>query len=254
VIALAAALAVAFAYAYAVRIYRRRLPQRAFPLTRSTAFYAGTALMAIALSPAMDVRADTSFAMHMLQHLLLAFAAPPLLLLGAPLLLLVTVLPRAGARRITALASSRAGRILFAPLTGFLAFVFVLWGTHFSPLYELALERPGVHAIEHALFFGSAMLFWSAVVQVGYAPHPVPFPARMLFLFLAIPQGAFVAFALAASRTALYPHYVHTLGAAALADQRAGADLMWILGGFLLFAAFMCEAGAWAVAERRAPA
>lgn len=250
-IAIALSVAATALYCWGAARYRRRFPQRAFPLYRIAAFCTGALVAAAALSPAFDALADRSFAWHMLQHLMLALIAPPLALLGAPWLLLVASTPPAAARAITRIAHSTAGQALLAPVTGWLCLIFVLWGAHFSPLYEAALEQRGVHAIEHLLFGVSALLFWSAVVQVGYSPRPVAFPARMLFLFLALPQGAFVAFAIGASRHPLYPHYAQLLGnAAALADQRNGADVMWIAGGLLLFLAFMCEAGAWAYAER----
>jgi cytochrome c oxidase assembly factor CtaG len=242
-------------YLAGVRSYRRRFPQREFSNARVAYFGTGLLLLALAFFPAADALADRSFLWHMAQHLMLMLIVPPLLLLGAPLLLLVAATPRTFAAAIARAAHSPPGLALLAPVTGWLGFVFVLWVTHFSPLYESALEHPVLHALEHALFFGSGLLFWNAVVQVGYAPRPVAYPARMLYLFLALPQGAFAAFAIGASRHALYAHYAATLGpAAALNDQRAGADLMWIAGGFLLFCAFMIEAATWAAVERRAVA
>jgi cytochrome c oxidase assembly factor CtaG len=251
VIAVAFGVAAIAAYLFAFRAYMRRYPHRAFSPLRAIAFVAGCALLTAALLPWADARADSSFAAHMLQHIVMLLIAPPLILLGAPLLLAIAASPRDVARKITGFANSSFGHALFSPVTAWLLYVFVLWGAHFSPLYELALEYPAVHVFEHVLFIGSALLFWNAVVQVGYAPRPVPYAARMFYLFLAIPQGAFLGFALNATRSVLYPHYASTLGSAALEDQHSGADIMWILGGFLLFVSFMCTAGAWAAAERR---
>lgn len=242
-------------YLLGVSGYARRFPDRAFSFWRIAAFVAGVTFMTVALLPPIDRLADSSFAAHMLQHVVLMLIAPPLMLLGAPLLLLVAVPPAHIARRITAFANSRFGHVLFAPLTGWLAFVAVLWFSHFSPLYERALEVPAVHVLEHGLFIFAAFLFWSAVVQVGYAPRPVPFAVRMLFVFLAIPQGAFLGLAIYAARGVLYPHYL--IGHSpelALADQQNGGAVMWIMGGFLLFVAFMLTAGAWAASERGAEA
>lgn len=242
-------------YLRGVTLYGRRFPARAFSFWRIAAFVAGTTLLALALSAPVDALGERSFAAHMVQHVVLMLAAPPLVLLGAPLLLLIAVPNAAVARRITAFADSAFGRVLFAPLTGWLAFVGVLWFSHFSPLYESALVHPEVHVVEHALFLGAAFLFWNAVVQVGYAPRPVPFPARMLFVFLAIPQGAFLGLAIYAARGILYPHYaIGRSAASALADQQNGGAVMWIAGGFLLFLAFMATCAAWAASERRAEA
>jgi putative membrane protein len=240
-------------YLYGVALYRRRYPYRPFSPLRVASFVAGAALMTAVLLPPADALADRSFTAHMAEHMVLLLVAPPLMLLGAPLLLLVAVTPQRVARRITAFAQSPFGHALFSPITGFLAYVGVLWGIHFTEFYEWALTYPAVHVVEHLLFIITGFLFWSTVVQVGYAPRAVPYPARMLYLFLAIPQGAFLGFALGATRTILYPHYLTAWGnlPSALLDQHNGADVMWIGGGFLLFCAFMLTASAWAVAERR---
>lgn len=238
-------------YLYAAGRYNARFPDRAFSGWRTAAFISGVVLMTLVLLPPIEPLSDTSFAWHMMQHVTLILIGPPLLLLGAPLLLAVAVPPPAIARRLGAVAGSAAGRVIFAPITGWLLFVAVLWLSHFSPLYEAALEHPAVHVFEHALYVSVALLFWSSVVQVGYTPRPLPYPARMLYLFLAIPQGAFLGLAIYAARSVMYPHYLRDLTPAlALADQRNGGAIMWLAGGFILFVAFMCTAAAWASAER----
>jgi putative membrane protein len=240
-------------YAYGVVQFNARYPDRAYPFWRIAAFACGAALMTAVLSPPVDSLADRFFAWHMMQHVVLTLVGPPLMLLGAPLLLVVALPPPRIARRIAGFAQSPAGHAIFAPITGWILFVAVLWASHFSPLYEAALEHPGVHVAEHALYVTAAFLFWASVVQVGYVPRPVPFAARMLYLFLAIPQGAFLGLAIYAARHVLYSHYAAVAGVgAALADQQNGGAVMWIAGGFLLFVAFMCTAGAWAAAERGA--
>ncbi|HZT11545.1 MAG TPA: cytochrome c oxidase assembly protein [Candidatus Baltobacteraceae bacterium] len=252
-IALFACVLAAALYLLGVRTYRRRFPGRAFSVWRVAAFLAGDAILVAALSPQADAASEASFAAHMFQHVVLWLVAPPLMLLGAPLLVLVGALPTHAARRFTHFADSGAGRALFSPITAWLLYVFVLWGAHFSPLYEAALEHPAVHALEHALFLAVAFLFWGTVVQVGYVPRPLGFAPRAFMLFFTIPQGAFLGFALGASRDVLYASYLHRWGSvdAALLDQHNGADVMWILGGFILFVAFMCTAGAWASHEHR---
>jgi cytochrome c oxidase assembly factor CtaG len=241
----------AVVYLYGVGLYNDRFPERAYSPWRITAFLCGITIMVVVLLPPVDTLAQTSFAWHMTQHVGMMLIGPPLLLLGAPLLLAVAVPPPHVARRLTRAANGTVGHAIFAPITGWLLFVGVLWMSHFTPLYESALVHPAVHVFEHLLYVTTALLFWACVVQVGYTPRPVPYPARMLYLFLAIPQGAFLGLALYAARTVLYPHYLNDRTfALALADQQNGGAVMWIAGGFLLFIAFMCTAAAWAAAER----
>jgi putative membrane protein len=251
---IAASALIAALYLYGVALYRERFPERAFPQWRLAAFFTGVLVMTAVLLPPIDPLAETSFAWHMTQHVALMLIGPPLLLLGAPLLLLVAVPPAKIARRLTGAASSPVGNALFAPITGWLLFVAVLWMSHFTPLYEAALVHPAIHVLEHLLYIGTALLFWASVVQVGYTPRPLPYPARMLYLFLAIPQGAFLGLALYAAHKVLYPHYLFDrTPATALADQQNGGAVMWIAGGLLLFIAFMCTAAAWAAAEHTDP-
>jgi cytochrome c oxidase assembly factor CtaG len=250
---LALSVAAVALYLWAVGSYDRRFPQHRYSFLRIGAFISGIAVLTVALLPFADAMADRSFTAHMVQHLAIMLVAVPLVLLGAPLLLIVAVPPARTARRFTAFAHGAWGKALFAPLTGWIALVAVLWAAHFSPLYEAALQHPAVHVFEHVLFIGTAFLFWGAIVQVGYAPRPVPFAARMLYLFLAIPQGAFLGLAIYSSRSVLYAHYLLASNATtALTDQQTGGAVMWMAGGFIMFAAFMLTAAAWAMSERAA--
>lgn len=239
-------------YLWAVREYGERFPQRRYSYGRMAYFVSGVVLTIGVLLPPADAAADGSLAAHMVQHIVLTLVGPPLVLLGAPLLLCVSLPPPRVSRAIAHALQRPAARVLFAPVTGWCALVAALWVAHFSPLYEAALEHEWIHVTEHGMFLATAMLFWMAVVQVGYAPHPLAFPARMLYLFLAIPQGAFLGLAVYAAGRVLYPHYalgrtfVQTMN-----DQRSGGEIMWIGGGLILFAAFMITAGVWATRERR---
>ncbi len=252
IVVLPSAIAIA-AYVFAAAAYRKRLPHRAFPVWRYACFALGAIAMAVALSPWGDRAADASFTAHMLQHLTLMLIGPPLVLLGAPLLLAAAVAPPAIARTFGRLLHLEVARVVLSPVAGFFAFVAVLWLAHLTPLYEASLEHPALHVLEHVAFIGSALLFWIWVVPSGSLPRPVAYPVRLFLPFLAIPQGAFLAVVLQSARNVLYPHYLASESVArAMADQRAGAELMWLGGGTLLFAAFVAVASEWAARERGA--
>jgi len=236
-------------YLWAVRRYRELYPARGFEPWRVCVFVLGCMCFGAALSAPVDVLTDRSFAAHMVQHVALMLIAPPLVLLGAPLLLSVAVPKRDSARVVAGVANHPVAHALFAPIVGWVLFVGVLWGVHFSPLYESALESGSVHVLEHVLFITAAFLFWLPVVQVGFVPRPVSFPARMLYLVLMFPQGAFLGLAIYGSQHVLYPHYAAVLGSAAMADQQNGGAIMWIAGGMIMFAAFMLVAASWARSE-----
>jgi ubiquinol-cytochrome c reductase cytochrome c subunit len=218
------------------------------------AFGAMIAVLYLALEPPLEPLADGSFLAHMAQHMLLVYVAAPLFLLSAPMMLLLGSLDVAKARRLGRFLRGTFWRSLTFPVFTWLFFMAVMWGAHFSPLYELALTNPAIHILEHALFLTAAILFWQAIIHIGPVSWPMNFPLRVVYVFLAIPQGAFLGLALYQTSMTLYPHYVVTHGgsvAAALADQHAGGALMWIVGGLLLFVVFMVVVAMWGRYERR---
>jgi putative copper resistance protein D len=252
VIVAALGILTAAAYVAAVRAYRVRFPARRFPASRVACFLAGVAAMTTVLLPAADALADRFLTAHMMQHLVLTLIGPPLLLLGAPLSLAVALVPVRAARAIARGVRFPPVHALLAPPVALTIFVAVLWIAHFSPLYEAALGVEWIHAMEHLLFVGTALLFWTTVVQVGYVPRPAAFAIRMFALFVAIPQGAFLGLAIYAAHRPLYAHYAAQMTLAnALVDQRDGGATMWIGGGGVLLCALLLTAGAWAARERR---
>ncbi|HEY0395052.1 MAG TPA: cytochrome c oxidase assembly protein [Candidatus Elarobacter sp.] len=234
---------------YAWGVARVRRARRAFPARAVAAFAAGLAVVAGSLLGPLDALADASLAWHMVQHLALVSVAAPLLLLGAPLRLALGALP---ARRAAALArwmNAPLVRLLTHPVFAWTQFALVLYGTHFSPLYEAALEHEPVHALEHALYLGSALAFWQPLLAVAPAPHAPPHPARILMLFLALPMSAFLGFAFWVARAVTYPHYA--ANANALGDQMNAGAVMWLAGGAPLFLAMLWCVADWGAREHR---
>lgn len=234
---------------YGWGLARVRRGRRPFP-PRAAALYAlGLAALAGALLGPLDALADDALSWHMVQHLVLVGLAAPLLLLGAPLRLALAALPPRPAAGLARALASPALRVLTHPACAWLQFAAVLYGTHFSPLYEAALENEGVHALEHALYLSSALLFWQPLLAVAPAPHAPAHPVRILALFLALPMSAFLGFAFYVTQRVLYPHYAAHPGA--LADQTAAGAVMWIAGGGPLFAALLWCVADWGARERR---
>lgn len=224
--------------------YRNRYA-RPYPRSRTIAFLAGSAIAVAALSPPLDDLADVSFTWHMVQHMMLVMLAPPVLLLAAPVELALAAAPPRVARALVALVRRPPISVLQRPVAGWLAFVAVLWGAHFSALYEAAAENEMLHAGEHALFLTAAFAFWAPVVGATPFAAPLPYPVRILYLFTAMPCSAFLGFALYVMRVSPYAHYPAVL------DVQSGGELMWIVGGAAMVFALMMVALAWARSEQR---
>ena len=219
---------------------------------RAAAFAGCLAAAAAVLGPWFDELADTSFAWHMVQHLVLMMVCAPLFVLAVPLRTVLAIAPTRAARALARLLRSQPVRVLSTPLAGWAAVTLVLYVAHFSGLYEAALENDGVHAFEHGLFFATAVLFWQSVIAPAPFAHPPSYPARLLAIFFALPASAFLGLAFYVSTRPLYPHYVAAVGVlAALDDQRNGGAVMWLGGGVTLFAALLLTVARWGAAERR---
>lgn len=219
---------------------------------RQAAWYGGLATLALALLSPVDAYADVSFAVHMTQHLLLTFVAAPLLALGAPIALALRALDVEAARRLSAVLRSRPALFLANPLVGWLVFVGAAWGIHFTPLFDLALRSNPWHALEHALWVAAACIYWWPIVGADPEVRPVPYPVRLLSLFLLIPATSFLALAFQTPNAPVYPTYALVAppwGPNALASQRDAAAVMWIGGNLVLLVAMLLVAAAWKRAD-----
>ncbi|HEX2042399.1 MAG TPA: cytochrome c oxidase assembly protein [Acidimicrobiales bacterium] len=226
---------------------------RATPGWRRWAFFGGLGVVAVALLPPVATEAHDRLSVHMVQHLLLTLVAAPLLVAGRPVLVTTAALSDERRRRLLRLGRARAVALLAHPVVAWLVFAAVGWVVHFSPLFDVALENPVAHAVEHAVFLGSALLFWRPVL--GTAVHGrLSHPLRLLYLALAMPQNTFLALAISSSTSPLYAHYVEAAGLggrSALEDQRLAGGIMWVGGDLTLLVAVVAVAGAWAVHEER---
>src|SRR5215213_595474 len=213
----------------------------------------GLATVAVALESPVDALAATRFSVHMVQHLLLTLVAAPLLVLARPVPLALQASSVATRRRLLlpALRSRPVAALTSPPVAG-CGFALVMWATHFSPLYQAALMNPGLHALEHLAYLGSALLFWSAVAAVDPSPARLSPPARILYLFLAMPQMTFLGLAIYSARHVLYPFY--GVSPAALADQRLAGALMGGSGVLVVVPAASAVLLDWWAREERAAA
>lgn len=255
----AAAFALPFAcglglYLAGVRRYDAAHRRRPFPRWRSAAFAGGVLVLWVALTPPIDTYAGTRFSVHMVQHLLLMLVAAPLVSLGVPVLLTRLAGPGSLRRALSRAVRHPVLQTLQFPVLTWGVFVAVLWGSHYSALYEAALESPVVHGLEHALYLGAALLFWMPVVAAEPSRWRMSHPLRLLYLAVAGPPSVFLALSLYQSTRVLYPHYEVTnllAGRSPVDDQQAGGAVMWIFGGIPLLVAMILVAGSWARHEAR---
>ncbi len=240
-------------YRLGARKVAREHPRNPVPRWRSWSWYLGLAVLVVALQSPIAAYDTTLFSVHMVQHLLMAMIAAPLLALGAPITLLLRASSPAMRRRlILPVLHSLPMRVISFPVVTWLIFAAVMWVTHFSPLYDAALESEAAHVLEHGLYIAAAMLFWWPVVGADPSPWRLPHPARLGYLFLGMPQSSFLGLAIFSAPQVLYPHYQsleRSWGPSALADQQLAGGIMWAGGDLVFLVAMILALWVWLRAE-----
>lgn len=217
---------------------RKRRAQR----WRSACFYAGLVVLVVALCSPIETLSEQLFWVHMIQHVLLLLVAAPLIVVSQPWIRLWRCLPL-DTRRWLARGLSHGRRT--APLraaTGFLGrpaptfvlFSVVLLGWHIPAMFEATLHSSALHALEHTLFFTTAVMFFKQVIPSPPLRITLPAPWRVAYAIGAMIVSWGLAVVLALDPNAIYPHYAHELsrpgGISALADQHLAAGIMWVPG------------------------
>lgn len=250
--------AAAVVWSVAVRRVNAAHPASPVPRARTIAFAGGLIAIAFALLSGIEQYDTALFSIHMVQHVLLILVAAPLIALAAPVTLLLRVSrPEARRRWIVPVLHSRVMKALSHPVVAWVLFVAVMWGSHFSPLFNAALENPWIHDLEHVLFLVTALLFWWPAVGLDPTPWRMPHAARGLYVFLQMPQNTLLAVVIVYAAAPLYPHYAslnRSWGPSPLVDQQMAGGIMWIAGDLLFIAAIGAIIAAWMRFEDRTAA
>jgi len=243
------AIAALVAWRMAVSSVNRAHPANPVAPRRTWSWVAGVVVLLVALDSGIATYDTTLFSVHMVQHLLLTLVAPPLLLYAGPIVLLLRVSSPATRRRwILPALHSRFVRFLSFPVVAWLLFAGVMWGSHFSSLFDASLENEWAHRFEHGLYLFAALVFWWPVCGPDPSPWRLRPSVRVLYTGMQMPQNTFLALAIYAAATPLYPHYVTTArswGPTPLEDQQLAGGIMWLGGDLLFLAAIILLVHAW---------
>ena len=220
-------------YVGAILTRKRLAPGARAERWRVVALLAGLGVMFGALTgPLHDLSDFYLFSAHMVQHLLLAFAVPPLLLTGTPAWLADLLLPA---------SVQRVGRIVTRPSGAFAAFNLILVAWHLPPLYNLAMVEHPIHIVQHLIILAASMLLWWPVLSPSHALPRAPYPVQLLFLFVVGLPMVVVSIFITMADSVLYPYYAAAPRVweqlTPHADQHLGGLIMWIPGGLIFLLA-----------------
>jgi putative membrane protein len=239
------------------RVWRRAGAGRGVTRLQAASFWAGWLALVAALVSPLDALGGWLFSAHMLQHEVLMIVAAPLLVLARPLGAMSWGLPRRWRARVGGWTRAPAWRggwsALTRPLAAWSVHALALWAWHLPAAFDAALADPGWHALQHASFFGTALLFWWTTLGAGARAHRGPAFAS---LFTTMIHTAALGALLSLSPLVWYAPYAGTsaaLGVDPVADQQLGGLVMWIPASLVYLAAGLWIASTW-LRVRDAPA
>ena len=228
----------AAAYLGCVRIVGRRHPARPWPAGRTAAFLLGLAAIAVATQSSIGVYDDVLFSVHMIQHLLLIMVAPPLLIFGRPVTLLLHAARNPLHTRVKQVLRSPVVSGLTWPPVAVALYATVVVGTHLTPLMNLVLENEAIHVAEHALYLVAGYLYFLPVIGSEPVRWRLSAFARYLLLLVTMPVDTLVGVVLMLVPRELFPAYARvdrTWGPGLVTDLHQGGLIM-LAGGDLVMA------------------
>ena len=170
------------------------------------------AAVALAALVGLEARSGLYFSTHMLQHMLFVLVAAPLIAASGL------------TRRPGPLRSLLVVGVLHAG---------ALWAWHMPVLYDAAMRSDLLHALEHASFLVTAVLFWDAVFDFSIDRFK-----RAGLVFATMLQSGALGALLVFATTPLYESHVLD-GIAApdpLPDQQLAGAIMWVPPGVVYLA------------------
>jgi cytochrome c oxidase assembly factor CtaG len=216
-------------------------------LGQALLWWLGILVLVVAVVSPVDYWSSTYLTAHVVQHILLAFVAPPLIVLGAPWLPLLRGLPVTVAhgygrllQKLRHPAKSGGGWLLAAavlrvtayPWTAVVAFNVAMVFWHLPGPFDFAEGNDIVHIwLAHGAFFGLGLALWLQIFG-SYPFRPVlqP-PARVLALVSTNAVMVLLAMTMVMFTHDLYPWYSAVVPAATqVADQQVAGSILWVCG------------------------
>jgi len=194
------------------------LRARPAPWWRVVLFCVGLALVVVPVnSPLETIATERLLLIHLLQNVMLADWAPPLLILG------LTPAMRAALARL----GGRPFAALTRPVVSLPVWLVGWYGIHWGFFYDFALRHPVVLNVEHLLLLSIGLLFWWPVL--ADEPRRLTTPVKIAYLGAAFVASSFLGLAFIFSTSPFYAFYEHAprlWGLSPAKDQNLGGILM----------------------------
>lgn len=230
-------------YLRAVTTWRKKYGWSEKPIEtwRVVAFLVGQVVLMGSLNGPIHHLSDYYlFAAHMIQHLLLNLIWAPLTVLALPPWLIEAALQVPALKKLSDFFGGL--RVKFLVYNG------VLYFWHIPFMYDLALANHNFHIVEHLGFMATAVIAWVGVLcEAPSLPKREPMSVLLYLFGMTIPMKALGAI-ITLSDNLIYQGYINApriWGYSPLEDQQLGGLLMWLPGGFALWASMILVFSRW---------
>jgi cytochrome c oxidase assembly factor CtaG/cytochrome c2 len=213
-------------------------------------FWSGWAVLVVSLLSPLHPMGEVLFSAHMVQHELMMVVAAPLLVMGRPVVVWLWALPLRTRQRAGVLAKGDSfaipWRVLTTPHVAFAVHFAVIWVWHLPRAYNTSVTNSTAHALQHASFLVSALLFWWTVMRV-YSGRRHLGPG-LFYVFATATHTCVLGALLTFWNMPLYAAYTLTApdwGLTPLEDQQLGGLIMWVPPGFVYLGIFLAMFASW---------
>ena len=229
------------AYLYLNGLSRWERPSHPINRWQRLSFFAGLAVIFLALQSPIDPLAEHQFSIHQAQHLLLRMIGPLLVLAGAPLTPMLRGLPLWALQGLVRpVVGSRWGKstydLITNPVLTTIVFLATLYLWQVPIPHDLALRHETVHVLMHGSMLFSGFLFWWLVVDPKPHRSRLHYGLRVLYLGLIVIPNTVLGAAITFNSGLLYQAYYdypQPLGLDPLMDQQLGGLLLWVVGDMM---------------------
>jgi putative membrane protein len=238
------ALGVAVWYVLAVRNLASR--GRHWSSGRTVSFMAGLVSVEVAIGSSVASLSMYTFTSHVIQHLLLMIAAPPLLALGAPMTLILQTSKRPTKRRVLKALHSKLFAVVRHQLPVFFLYYLSMYAFFLTPALGYAMGHMWLMDLINLGFLAGATLFWWPMVGVDPIPGGGMSPGfKILNLMVGIPVESFLGIALLMATTPVASIYT-------LDSTHTGGGVLWAASELATVAALLPVYRQWTKADARA--
>jgi putative copper resistance protein D len=216
-------------------------------------FVAGLLVIVVATQSGVGAYDDLLFYDHMIQHLMLLMVAPPLLIAGQPLTLLLHASRNPLHTWAKRALRSRVASFLTWPVFGTVLYGLAVMAAHLSGIATLVDQNQTVHNSEHALFVVVGYLFYLPILGTEPIRWRLSYPIRFVLLVLLMPIDTFTGIALGyggATSPGIPTGPRPAWAPSPVSDLHSGGAVMWVAGDALMFGLMMIVFFMWARDER----